>query len=292
MHAWTRSAALAALALSAPLAAQQPSPPAAPGYTMPFTHMWDMPSDSGEIYRIFVSYPAPETKPPEGGFPVLYVLDGNASFASFAETRRLVEYAATGKAIVVGVGYPTDKAYDGRRLADLSPALPNPLPPGWAHLGKYKSGERDKFLNFLTGKLRTEIARRYTVNLERQSLFGHSLGGIFGLYALYTQPGAFHSIVAASPSMDWVNQSILKEERDFTAKLVAGKVPRTSRLLVVVGDNDVDDDPDPSRLLVDRLERLSANGMRARLRVYEKEIHITVPARAVTDTLRFVFEQN
>lgn len=293
MRAWTRLAALAAVALvAAPLAAQQTPPPTAPGYTMPNTHMWDMKSDTGKAYRIFVSFPAPEVKAPNGGFPVLYVLDGNASFASFAETRRLVEYSGAGKAIVVGVGYPGEAAYSGERLADMSPTLPDPLPADWGHLGKLKSGERDAFLDFLIKKLRPEIARRYTTNPNRQTLFGHSLGGILALYTLYTRPDAFHSIVAASPSMDWVNQSILKEEREFTAKLTAGKIAKTSRLMVVVGDRDMDDDPDPSRLLVDRLGRLSAYGLRARLRVYENEGHMTVPARSVTDVLRFVFEQN
>src|SRR3546814_3999354 len=64
-----------------PAAAQSP-----PGYTMPATQTWDMTADSGKSYRIFVSFPS-EGKPPETGYPVLYVLDGNASFAAFAEAR-------------------------------------------------------------------------------------------------------------------------------------------------------------------------------------------------------------
>ena len=73
-----------------PAQGQRTSPPATtpsavPGYTVPSTHMWEMTSDGGDIYRIFVSYPA--TEAPADGYPVLYVLDGNAVFATFAETR-------------------------------------------------------------------------------------------------------------------------------------------------------------------------------------------------------------
>jgi predicted alpha/beta superfamily hydrolase len=272
---------------ASPALAQQP--PVAAQYALPSTQSWDMTSDAGATYRIMVSYPAAEA--PEGGYPVLYVLDGNAMFAMFAETRRLQEFYEYGKAIIVGVGYPTDQAYDVRRLDDLTPALPSPPPANLKSLAQYKSGGHDRFLDFLTGKLRAEIGRRYKINPERQSLFGHSLGGLFGLHTLFTRPTAFHSIVAASPSIEWIDQEILGDERAFTAKVAGGKAPRTSRLMVVVGGRDVDDDPEPARAMVARLDLLSGQGMRARLRRYEEEGHMGVPTRAVMDTLRFVFEQ-
>lgn len=263
--------------------------PSPPGYTMPSTHMWDMKADTGEIYRIFVSFPI-EGEPPADGYPVLYVLDGNASFASFAEARRLQEFYPVGKSIVVGVGYPTEKTYDVRRLSDLTPPLLDPPPTQWRWLAKYKSGGRKEFLDFLTGKLRTEIGKRYKIDPERQSLFGHSLGGLFGLYSLYSRPDAFHSIIAASPSIEWNDQGVLAEEREFTARLTSGKIGKTSRLMIVVGDRDVDDDPEPARALADRLDRLSGHGLRIRFTRYEKEGHMSVPARSVTDVLRFAFE--
>mgnify|MGYP002346438878 FL=1 len=261
---------------------------AAPGYTLPSTHMWDMAADNGEIYRIFVSFPG--TEMPADGYPVLYVLDGNAMFAAFAEARRIQEYSEVGKGIVVGVGYPGDLAYDVRRLDDYTPPLIDPPPANVRHLAKYKSGGRDRFLDFLTGRLRTEIARRYKVNAERQSLFGHSLGGLLALHALYTRPQAFHSIIAASPSLEWNDQGVLADERVFTERMTSGKIGKTSRLMVVVGGRDIDDEPGPAIAFVKRMEALSGHGLRLRFRLYEEEGHMTVPVRAVPDTLRFVFE--
>jgi len=291
---WKHIVSGVAISVALPLLAAQaqqktsPAPPAEPGYAMPSTHMWEMKSDAGEIYRIFVSFPT--TEMPEDGYPVLYVLDGNAMFAGFAEARRIQEYYDVGKAIVVGVGYPGDQAYDARRLDDYTPPLLDPPPANVRRLAKYKSGGQDKFLDFLTGPLRKEIGRRYKINLEKQSLFGHSLGGLLALHALFTRPQAFYSLVAASPSLEWNEQGVLREERDFTARLTSGKVPKSSRLMVVVGGADIDDDPYMAEAFAKRMDLLSGYGLRTSFRRYDGEGHMSVPARAVTDTLLFVFE--
>ena len=252
---------------------------------MPQTDSWEISSDAGEVYRIFVSFPAAEA-PPEG-FPVLYVLDGNAEFAGFAEARRVQEDSDVGKGIVVGVGYPGDMVYDARRLYDYTPPIPNPAPPEMQRFANLRSGGHDKFLEFLTGKLRTEIARRYKTNPNRQSLFGHSLGGLFALHALYTRPDAFNAIIAASPSLTWLNHGVLRDERDFTARLTSGKIAKASRLMVVVGGQEGGVDSTTS--FAKRIDLLAAYGLVSRFRLYSDEGHMSVPSRAVTDSLRFVF---
>ena len=142
--AWKQLVSSVAISLALPVLAAraQPAqtpqatpaaPPPQPGYTMPSTKMWEMASDAGEIYRIFVSFPT--TEMPEFGYPVLYVLDGNAMFAGFAEARRIQEFYEVGKAIIVGVGYPTDLAYERRAGSDdYTPPLLDPRPRtcgGW-----------------------------------------------------------------------------------------------------------------------------------------------------------------
>ena len=63
-------------------------------------------SETGLHYEIFVY--VPDIEPPVGGFPVVYVLDGNSDFITVAETVRRVSRRpkATGidPAIVVGIG--------------------------------------------------------------------------------------------------------------------------------------------------------------------------------------------
>ncbi len=276
-------------AMARPPAAHTPRPQAGAGYTMPSTEVFDLTSEGGEVYRIFVSFPS-GGKAPKDGYPVLYVLDGNAYFGSFAAARWIQEFQPVGQSIIVGVGYPGDAAWDVRRMNDYTQPLLDPPPKQWRELAKYKSGARKPFLDFLTGKLRTEIDRRYKVDDSRNALFGHSFGGLFALYTLYERPDAFNAIVAASPSSEWNEQGILKEERAFSERLTSGRIGTTSKLMVVVSDQDKDDDPEPARALVDRLDRLSGYGMRVRLHRYTDEAHVTVPARSATDVLRFAFE--
>lgn len=281
--------ALAAATIVGGSAMAQPAPgPAAAStrYAMPGTQTFDMTSDAGKTYRIFISYPT-GGEPPASGYPVLYVLDGNAAFAGFAEARRIQEYQDVGKAIVVGVGYQGDMPYAEQRNEDFI-VMDDPPPGKRLGRSKGKTG-RDEFLDFLTGKLRTEIGSRFKTNPDRQVLFGHSFGGLFGLHALYSKPQAFHSIVVASPSLE-LDQGVLRDERDFVARLESGKVGKTSRVMIVAGGRDIDDDPEPARALAERFDRLSSHGLRVRFKRYEEEGHMTVPARAVTDVLRFAFE--
>ena len=272
---WKRIALISSIALASPAlaAGAQKAPATLPGYTMPNTQTWDMTSDAGVVYRIFVSYPDGEA--PKEGYPVLYVLDGNALFAGFAETRRVQEASDVGKSIIVGVGYPVDQAYDKQRVYDMT---------------AMKAGTREQFIDFLTRKLRTEVGKLHKINPDRQALFGHSYGGLFAIHVLFSRPDAFHAIIAASPSLFAEHQPMLKAERDFGARLKEGKISKVSRLLVVVGDREetILERWDPEAF-VKRIEPLSAYGLRTRSDVYAGEGHMTVPSRAVSESLRFAF---
>lgn len=274
---WKQLAVIATLALAMPVLMARALPATPPtegrGYTMPSTQAWDMTSDSGETYRIFVSYP--ETEAPADGWPVLYVLDGNAIFAGFAETRRIQEWSDVGKSLVVGVGYPIDLPYGSQRTRDFT-ACPE--------------GTREKFLDFLTGQLRAELAKRHKINLDRQALFGHSYGGLLAIHVLYTRPDAFHAIISASPSLFKEEQEMLKKERDFTARLQAGKIQKVSRLMVVAGEHEeIILERWDAEALIKRIEPLSAYGLRTQSEIYAGEGHMAVPSRAIVDTLRFAF---
>jgi len=273
--------------VAGPAAAQPPGP----AYTLPETETFTLPAQDGYPYQIFISMP--KGAPPPDGYPVLYVLDGNAMFAGFAETRRILAYTESdlGKTIVVGIGYDTENAYDVRRIYDLTPEYQTPIMPALESLKDYKAGGRDQFASYILERLRPELARRYSVNPHRQALFGHSLGGLFGLYMLYRHPTEFHAIISASPTIFWNDQEILGPERSFTERLRKGQIKGpVSRLRIVTGDLDetVVEHTD-GVALAKRLEALSADGLRSELEVFKGEVHITVPSRSVTSTMRFAF---
>lgn len=260
------------------------------GYVLPETEVWDMDAAHGETYRIYVSRPAGEA--PEGGYPVLFVLDGNAMFAGFAEARRIQGVYDDGleDMIVVGIGYPNQELYDGRRLGDFTPPLENEALK--ERFRDYASGKRDQFKAFLLSELRPEISKRFPVNDDRVSLYGHSLGGLFGLHMMYSEPGAFSMIIAASPTVWWDGQAILAEEREFRSRLEEDpELGHGVRVNILVGElEEVAATIDDSKALAKRLEELSVYGVRSEFHLLDKETHITVPSRSVTTALRAAME--
>ncbi|MDG2535891.1 alpha/beta hydrolase-fold protein [Sphingomonas sp. HITSZ_GF] len=283
MRPFSCLAALALLGAGPALAQTAPAP--APAYVLPGTETFDLTArEGGQGYRIYVSKP---TQPaPAGGFPVLYVLDANAFFPGFAGERRIEEFAkeAGGGVIVVGVGYPHDQVYDiPARTNDLTLPWTAKWPAGQPVV---KTGGNEVFAHFLLDQLRPEIARRYPVDAKRQSLFGHSLGGLFALHMLYTRPDAFEAIIAASPSIWWSDKAILAEEKAFTDRLAAAKpAGPVSRLMLFVGEKDPMMIPADAEALNGRLAAL---GLSSRFEKLAGETHITVPYRAITPTFRFV----
>ncbi|AWK88295.1 alpha/beta hydrolase [Azospirillum thermophilum] len=213
--------------------------------TLPRTVQWEMAAggDPSRPYRIFAAWP--ETPPPPEGWPVLYLLDGNSIFGTAAEAMRVVggHGAAVGipPALVVAIGYPTDTAFDQpRRARDYTPPADG-APPG--------TGGADAFLAFIEEELKPEVGGRFRIDRGRQTLFGHSYGGLFVLHALFTRCEAFQRYVAASPSIWWHDKAVLAEERRFAEAVPPAAATRS--LLVTVGENELQAPPgepvDPAR---------------------------------------------
>lgn len=198
-----------------------PPPPAATAIRQRALTTRDMKSKEGLTYRIFVS--APLGPPPPGGFPVIYVLDGNAWTVLAAEITRLNE-PRFGPVMVVGVGYPVDSLLDVRRRAfDMTP--PGPLTVPADELAGLRTGGAAPFLAFLDDQVRPEIERNFTINRSRQTLFGHSLGGLFVLYTLFNRPSDFGCYIAGSPSIWFNGRAVLKDEKKVSG-LGRDKAPR------------------------------------------------------------------
>jgi hypothetical protein len=192
-----------------------------------------MKSKEGLEYRLSISQPA--GPPPPAGFPVVYVLDGNAWSGIAAEIARLDELEV-GPAVIVGIGYPTDALLDNaRRAYDLTP--PGPAPPEAAGL---KTGGADVFLRFIEETVKPAVGMACKVDPARQSLFGHSLGGLFVVHTLLRRPGAFASYIAASPAIWWSDGIVLQPETAFEAHI--DQHPKI-RVLLTAGEYERDLDP-------------------------------------------------
>lgn len=237
--------------------------------TLDQTLEWTVQNQQGATYRILISKPEGEL-PDSGGYPVIYVLDGNAYFASLHEAKRAQEPFR--QAIIVGIAYPGEAPHNFlRRSYDLSPPVSEEqnTPP---------QGGQDELLDFIEHSLMPAIAGRFPVDANHQSLYGHSFGGMFAIYAFLTRPDLFNHIVAASPSLWWNDSYLLKHERDFRQQVEAGGINVTHHSLsLIVADNDSLQNQQDARQFHQRVEDLSVYGLRSSFYRVEGEDHMSVP---------------
>lgn len=170
---------------------------------------------TGRDYRIQVGKIGRE---PIGGYPVLYVLDGDGMFpVAFLHGAALAmqpQDNAKTSMLVVGVGYSEETLLDmNARALDYTPPADDYSNTGDARSEHF--GHADGFLSFVNDELKPTIADNYHVDSNNQTLIGHSYGALFALYALFSQPESFSTYIISSPSIWWNNSRILSYFEDF-----------------------------------------------------------------------------
>ncbi len=183
---------------------------------------------AGPGHRLFLA--VPREKAPPGGWPILYLLDGNAAF-DFLTPGHL---AMVPGLVLAGVGYDTDRQFAReRRTLDFTPpdGPGDGLRPDPVHPGRMAGGAA-QFLDRLTGPLRAAAEEGIAVDPARRTLWGHSFGGLFTLYAMLMRPGAFNRHAVISPSI-WWDEPLIRR--------IAAEAPVTRDpppLLVALGDRE------------------------------------------------------
>ncbi|MGV3481620.1 MAG: alpha/beta hydrolase [Sphingobium sp.] len=230
------TALAAVLACSSAAVAQAPVAPPKTPVTVARSQQVDFTAKAnGKDYRLFIA--APLTPPPPGGYPVVYVLDGNAYFGSVAEATR-ARSALGGEiagAVIVGIGYPTDSLMTmmGRRFYDLTPAQPTDgerqkMETTMKLMGVngIEYAGADVLLDIIEKEIKPLVGASLPIDPKRGVLLGHSIGGLAVLNALFKRPSAFDAYIAISPSIWWAGRAVLKDEPAFASKLATGLSPR------------------------------------------------------------------
>ncbi len=189
---------------------------------------------AGYTYDIFVSKPV--QSPPEDGYPIIYVLDGRSYFHYAHDVIRLQSKNALKThiepALIVGIGHSeadmrSRRFYDFTAPADVY-AYPDRLKG--RTLGKH--GGAENFHRFIEDELKPYIGETYRVDNKQQSLFGHSLGGYFALWAMLTKPASFHAYLACSPSIWWNDYELTR----FASRYIEAKT--AAKLFLAAGERE------------------------------------------------------
>src|SRR5690606_34489872 len=89
-------------------------------------------------------------------------------------------------------------------------ALPGGKPDHDPRMPQWRSGGADIFLAFLETILMPAVDATVRLDPAQRTLYGHSYGGLFVLHALYQRRDLFKRYVAASPSLWWRDQHLIK----------------------------------------------------------------------------------
>ncbi|MDY7560835.1 alpha/beta hydrolase-fold protein [Pseudomonas sp. CCC3.2] len=146
--------------------------------------------DGKRRYRLELAIP--RRAPPAAGYPVVYLLDGNNVMAELRDDW-LSELDAGNPPLLVMVGYDIQGRYD----MDL-------------RTRDYTGTRSADFLKTLITQIKPLVEKQQSINHLQQMLWGHSFGGLFVLYALFEQQGAFQTWFAASPSLWYQPQTYAK----------------------------------------------------------------------------------
>lgn len=263
---------------------------------VPHTEEHAMRSKAGQDYRIFVYMPVGDA--PASGWPVVYVLDGNAWFEPLANAIRLQgrmpQFTGIMQAVIVGVAYPGDTPFNARRrFYDFVPDVPlrEEVPPG---VEPPKMGGATQFLGFLREEVEPWIERRVKIDERRRTLFGHSLGCSFALHVLFTQPQAFRDYVCGSPSLGFNGGYVLDSAERFIAAQKEREIDAHLLLYAAEYDEKMPPSLDPAiaeklapqlqrarvvsgaRELYQKLQPLQKSGLQTRFMEIQGENHISV----------------
>jgi predicted alpha/beta superfamily hydrolase len=194
---------------------------------------------NGRAYRLFISVPSGET--PIGGWPVIYLIDGNLHFGIAVDTVRIQSrWPETLAAVVVGVGYQTDSVLEALsvRTHDLTPETSEAWTKrDWQASLRASAGDfggMDAYIRMLLEEAPAKVAPIARINPNDAALMGHSLGGLTTLAVLFRHPQAFRSYVAISPSI-WMSDDWVLGLVDPFEKMAQGGAV-SARLLMTAGE--------------------------------------------------------
>ena len=200
-------------------------------------------------------------------YEVLYVLDGDWNTKLVNDTRAFLEENNFMPHVITVSILNTD------RDRDFTPRQQASLPV---------SGGAPRFLAFLKDELMPYISKHYPIK-DTRTFFGHSFGGLFGLYTLLTEPKLFSSYILADPAFSFTQSYI-----DSLAKARLPAVPEGTSLYMTSREGI-----DGRRMGIDSITDILGHHATAHLHwlsvSYPYETHSTVRIKSIFDGLKFSY---
>lgn len=198
-------------------------------------------------------------------FPVLYLMDAETNFKPVCGVVDILCRSSFIPGMIV-IGIPNTD-----RMRDLTPTHDREF-----HIG----GGGDNFIQFIREELIPFIDKNYKTEAFR-ILEGHSIGGLFTMYLLISDPSLFDAYIVVSPSMYWDQQIMLSKIESFFHD-----TPSLQKLLYITLANE------PSYMFVNEMIEIFTKeapaGLKWEFKKDTTETHETAPLRSTYEGLRYI----
>jgi hypothetical protein len=229
------------------------------------------------MYDLYVRLPSGYALNAKKQYPILYVLDGQWDFKLLDSIYGGLYYDQfVPEMIIVGITYSGENPdYETLRAMDYTPVPDNSIPG---------SGDADKFLAFFKDGLIPFVETNYRVDPSQRTLMGSSFGGLFTLYAMFTDPTLFSGYVSASPAVPYGARAAFKQEAAYANQHQDLPV----RLFLSVGE--LEPLSYPVQEFIQVLNERGYNGLEMRTMIIEGERHAGNKPESFNRGLRFIFQ--
>ena len=122
-----------------------------------------------------------------------------------------------------------------------------------------------------------KIESMYKINKQKKVLFGHSLSGLFTVWAMLRKPNLFSHYLAISPSIWWNNRELLRFAQSYGGSM--------TNLFMAVGSEEyyiLDD--------AKELNFILENKLKVDLHIAENENHASIVPTTMSRAFRFIGE--
>jgi predicted alpha/beta superfamily hydrolase len=237
-------------------------------------------SPSGRQYQLHVGLPASYGTDKTRRYPVVYVTDAYWDFQKLTAVEGVLVYDKLApEFIVVGIGYPGENLdYGKMRNWELAPAtFPGMTPEDSGHSAEFLKSIKEEIIPF--------VEKEYRADPSFRVMSGSSMGGLFTLFAMFTEPDLFQGYVAASPAAIACNDWIFGYEEAFAK---SGKAIN-ARCFASGGGNELPLFLNGIIRINQKIASRHYKGLSYQFRYIEDERHTTMQLDSYVRGLIFVF---
>lgn len=225
-----------------------------------------------DSFYIFIKLPKNYDQEINKTYPVIYLLDGDIAFPMAWSVIRYLQYSEfVPDVIIVGIGYGglLFSSAINQRERDYSISYIESI---------NNSGGANNFLNFIKDELLLYLEANYRINKSKRTLSGHSLGGLFVLYTLFSEPKMFSNYIASSPyiSKDLDELLVLEEENKSIIEETGCNLFMSHGALEDEGKYKI-----PINKIVNRLKQRGSSYINFKFRIFEEGVHFSTPSEAL-----------